>query len=197
MKKKLAYGCGALVILALIVGGFLMWRLSVPPKQLESSLPATPEERAQQEMAVKKLKRQADAIHKRAKQGAKAPFAMRISEDQLNAMLAQGIEKSEKFDVENLAAKLEPNLMTLQGTAKYHGAPVTLTITGNLAQNGSEVVFNVESMWLGKFSAPDKWKERASAVVSKQLNRAIARDIGELNSVEINAGEILVRGVTK
>jgi hypothetical protein len=194
--KKNACGCGILLIL-IIIGGFLAWRLWGPPPPIASSVATTPEGRARQKAVARQLRDQVETIHSQARQGAHAPFELRISEEQLNALLAQGVEKGGKFDVQNLAARLEPDLLTLQGTANYHGAPVTLTITGNLALVNSRIQFEAKSLWLGGFPAPEKWRDQASEFVSRQINNAIAKDAGRLDEVKIQSGELIVRGVTR
>jgi len=194
--KKIACGCGILLLL-IIIGAFLAWRFLGPPRPIASSVATTPEARARQKAAVQQLREQVETIHRQARQGAHAPFELRISETQLNALLAQGVEKGGKFDVQNLAARLEPDLLTLQGTANYHGTPVTLTLTGNLALVNSRIQFKAKSLWLGGFPAPDKWRDQASEFVSRQINSAITKDAGRLDEVKIQSGELVVRGVTR
>lgn len=197
MQKKLAYGCAILFALLFIVAAFMLWRLSMPPQQIASSVATSPEQRAQQQAAVKQLRNQIEAIHDQARKNERTPFTLRITETQLNGLLAKGVEKGSDFDVQNLAAKLDPNLLTLQGTANYHGAPVSLTLTGDLTLEDSKIQFNAKSLWLGPFSAPSKWRKKAAKFVTKQLNQVVSKDTSRLDSVEIQSGEIIVTGVTQ
>jgi len=197
MQKKLAYGCAILFALLFIVAAFMLWRLSMPPQQIASSVATSPEQRAQQQAAVQQLRNQIEAIHDQARKNERTPFTLRITETQLNGLLAKGVEKGSDFDVQNLAAKLDPNLLTLQGTANYHGAPVSLTLTGDLTLEDSKIQFNAKSLWLGPFSAPSKWRKKAAKFVTKQLNQVVSKDTSRLDSVEIQSGEIIVTGVTQ
>lgn len=198
MQKKLACGCGILLALVLSVTAFIFWRLSMPPQQIASSVPTSPEQRAEQKAAVQQLRNQIDTIHDQARKKERAPFTLRITETQLNGLLAKGVEKGSDFDVKNLAVKLEPSLLTLQGTANYHGAPVSLTLTGDLTLDDSnDIQFNAKSLWLGPFSAPDEWRQNAAKFVTKQINKVVSKDASHLDTVEIKAGEIVVTGVTQ
>jgi hypothetical protein len=197
MQKKLACGCGFLVALLFLVAGFIFWRLSMPPQQIASSVPTSPEQRAQQQAAVQQLRSQIETIHQQARKNERAPFTLHITETQLNGLLAKGVEKGSDFDVQNLAVKLDPNLLTLQGTANYHGAPVSLTLTGDLTLEDSKIQFNANSLWLGPFSAPSKWRKKAAKFVTKQINQVVSKDASHLDTVEIKSGEIVVTGVTQ
>jgi hypothetical protein len=197
MTKKLACGCGILIVLLLLIVAFIFWRLSMPPRQIASSVPTSPEQRAQQQAAVQQLRNQIETIHDQARQKNHTPFTLRITETQLNGLLAKGVEKGSNFDVQNLAVQLEPGLLTLQGTANYHGAPVSLTLTGDLTLADSNIQFNAKSLWLGPFSAPSKWRKKASAFVTKQINKAVSKDASHLNTVEIKSGEVVITGVTQ
>lgn len=197
MMKKIGCACGILVLLVIIAGGVMMWRLSIPPQRLASSVPATSEQRAQQETVVRQLHDQMAAIHDQAQQKQHAPFTLHITETQLNGILAKGVEKGGKYNVQNLAAQLQPGILTLQGTANYHGAPVTLTLTGNVELKNSQIQFNAKSLWLGPFQAPSKWKNEVSEFVSKQLNKAVSKDASRLDTIEIKSGELIITGVTR
>jgi hypothetical protein len=197
MQKKLACGCGFLIALLILCAAFIFWRLSIPPKQLASSIPTSPEQRAQQQAAVQQLRDQIDTIHNEARKKNHTPFTLRITETQLNGLLAKGVEKGSKFDVQNLAVQLQPNLMTLQGTANYHGAPVSLTLTGNLILQDSQIQFDAKTLWLGPFPAPSEWRKKASAFVTKQINKAVSKDASRLDTVEIKSGEVVITGVTQ
>lgn len=197
MTKKLAYGCGFLILLLILCTAFIFWRLSIPPKQLPSSSPTSPQQRAEQQAAVKKLQDQVEAIHNDASNKSHAPFTLRITETQLNALLAQGVEKGSKYEIKNLAVQLQPNLLTLQGTADYHGMLVSLTLIGSLALQDSQIQFNAKSLWLGPFPAPSKWRDKTSAFVSKQINRVVSKDASHLNTLEIKSGELIITGVTQ
>lgn len=196
--KKLACGCGILVALLFLVVAFIFWRLSMPPQQIASSVPTSPEQRAEQKVAVQQLRDDIETIHDQARKKERAPFTLHITETQLNGLLAKGVEKGSDFDVQNLAVKLDSNLLTLQGTANYHGAPVSLTLTGDLTLDDSNnIQFNAKSLWLGPFSAPDEWRNKAATFVTKQINQVVSKDASRLDTVEIKAGEIVIVGVTQ
>jgi len=197
MQKKIIYGCGFLLLLLLLIAAFIFWRLSMPPQQIASSVPTSPQQRAQQKAAVQQLRNQIETIHDKARKKERTPFTLRITETQLNGLLAKGVEKGSDFDVQNLAVKLDQNLLTLQGTANYHGAPVSLTLTGDLTLEDSKIQFNANSLWLGPFSAPSKWRKKAAKFVTKQINQIVSKDASRLDSVEIQSGEIIVTGVTQ
>ena len=197
MTKKIAYGCAILVALVFVIAAFTLWRLSIPPQQLASTTATSPAQRAKQEAAVQQLRDQIEEIHQAAKTQSRTPFTLQITETQLNGLLAKGVEKGSKFDVENLAVLLQPNLLTLQGTAKYHGAPVSLTLTGDFALENSQIQFNANSLWLGPFSAPSKWRTKASSFMTEQINKVVSKDTSRLDSVEIKSGEIVIMGVTQ
>lgn len=197
MTKKLAFGCGFLLVFLLLCAAFIIWRLSIPPQQLPSSSATTPQQRAEQKAAVKQLTDQVETIHDEARKNAHTPFTLRITETQLNALLAQGVEKGSKYEIKNLAVQLQPNVLTLQGTADYHGALVSLTLIGGLTLQDSQIQFKANSLWLGPFPAPSKWRKKTSAFVSKQLNKVVSKDASRLDTVEIKSGELLVTGVTQ
>jgi hypothetical protein len=197
MTKKLAWGCGFFLVLFLICAAFILWRLSIPPKQLASSTPASPHQRAEQQAAVKQLRDQMETIHNEARKNAHAPFELRITETQLNGLLARGVEKGSKYEIKNLAVQLQPDSLTLQGTVNYHGAPVSLTLMGDVSAHNSQIQFNAKSLWLGPFEAPSKWRDKTSAFVSKQINKAVSKDAGRLDTAEIKSGEIVITGVTR
>lgn len=197
MAKKLAYGCGFLIVLLALCAAFILWRLSIPPRQLPSSSSASPHQRAQQQAAIKRLREQVETIHNEARNNSQAPFELHITETQLNALLAKGVEKGSKYEIKNLAAQLQPDSLTLQGTANYHGALVSLTLTGNLSLQNSQIQFNAKSLWLGPFPAPSKWRKKTSAFVSKQINKVVSKDASRLDRLEIKSGEIIIKGVTQ
>jgi len=197
MIKKLACGCGFFIVLILICATFILWRLSIPPKQLPSSAPTSPHQLAEQQAAVKQFRDQVETIHNKARKNARAPFELRINETQLNALLAKGVEKGSKYEIKNLAVQLQPDSLTLQGTVNYHGAPVSLTLTGDVSVHNSQIQFNAKSLWLGPFEAPSKWRDKTSAFVSKQINKAVSKDASRLDTIEIKSGEIIITGVTR
>lgn len=169
----------------------------MPPQQLTSSIPTSPEQRTQQKAAVQQLRDQIETIHNQARKNEHMPFTLRITETQLNGLLAKGVEKGSDFDVQNLAVKLDPNLLTLQGTANYHGAPVSLTLTGDLTLVDSKIQFNAKSLWLGPFSAPGKWRNKAAKFVTKQINQVVSKDTSRLDTLKIESGEVVITGVTQ
>ncbi|MEO6909200.1 MAG: hypothetical protein ABI210_15045 [Abditibacteriaceae bacterium] len=197
MAKKITCGCGFLIALFIVCAAFILWRLSIPPKKLDSSVPTSPQQRAEQKADVKNLRDQVETIHEDARKNTHAPFTLHITETQLNALLAQGVEKGSKYEIKNLAVQLQPNSLTLQGTADYHGALVSLTLIGNLSLQDSQIQFNAKSLWLGPFPAPSKWRKKTSAFVSTQLNKAVAKDASRLDTLEIKSGELVITGVTQ
>lgn len=196
MFKKMGCGCGLLLLL-ILGGAFMFWKWSAPPRLLDSSIAKTPAQRARQQAEARQLRDQVETIHNQARQSARAPFKLHISQAQLNALLAQGVEKGSKFDVQNLAVQLQPDLLTLQGTADYHGALVTLTMTGDLTLKDSQIEFQAKSLWLGGFPAPGKWRDRASTFISRQINDVVGKDAARLDGVKIDSGEMTVWGVTR
>ncbi|MDF2440916.1 MAG: hypothetical protein JWN98_1900 [Abditibacteriota bacterium] len=190
---------GCLLILLLLVGGALfgVWRARQAPVVGDAvpfaKLPAPEKQRRREEVRV--LESKVKEIQRSAKRGEKKPFAIELTEDQLNTVLQDRIDTS-KFPISDLRAGMEPNRLLVQGHIKYQGLEGAATLTGNIEVKNGHLNFIAESLQFGVIPAPSKWKTKVETEISKRLNEALANAPGRIDKVAIEQGKMTISGIT-
>lgn len=181
----------------LLFGGWGIWQALKPASvggPLFSQLP--PQKQAERRVEAEKVTKQVEELARASKNNEHKPFSLEISQDQLNTLLQDNL-KTQKFPIRDLRAGLEPKQLTLQGTANYQGFDVPVTLKGDLqAQNGG-IKFQVESLQLSNFPAPDKWKTKIETAVAENFGKLL-RDgkNGRVKRVSVEAQKIIIEGIT-
>lgn len=194
---KRSAGC-ALVSLLLIGGAlFGVWRARQAPTVGDAvpfaQLPAPEKQRRRAE--VRALESQVKEIGRSARQGEKKPFAIVLTEDQLNTVLQERLDTS-KFPIRDVRAGMQADRLLVQGQIKYQGIEGPATLAGNLQVEAGRLRFVAESLQFGMIPAPSKWKAKVEAQISERLNEALANAPGRIQKVAIEQGKMTISGVT-
>lgn len=190
---------GCVLVSLLVVGAALFgaWRVRQPPVVGEavpfSQLPAPEQKRRRED--VRALESQIKEIQRSARQGQKKPFALVVTDEQLNTVLQDRLDTS-KFPIRDLRAGMEPNRLLVQGQIKYQGIEGAATLTGNLEVDNGRLIFVAESLQFGMIPAPSKWKSKVETQISEKLNEALANAPGRIEKVAIEQGQMTISGIT-
>jgi len=190
---------GCVLVLLLLVGAALfgVWRARQAPTVGDvvpfAQLPAPEKQRRREE--VRALESQVKEIGRSARQGEKKPFAIVLSEDQLNTVLQDRLDTS-KFPIRDVRAGMQPNRLVVQGQVKYQGIEGPATLAGNLEVEAGRLRFVAESLQFGMIPAPSKWKTKVETQISEKLNEALANAPGRIEKVALEQGKLTISGVT-
>jgi hypothetical protein len=185
------------VLLVVIGGGYLFWRIKTPPTVGENfkTLPAEEQQRRRED--ARKLEDQVQEVIRKKKGGDKSPFRLTASEAQLNTLLQDRIN-TEKFPIHDLRAGLEDGQLTLQGTVPYKGTDVQATLSGKVSAEDGKVAYKVESLLLGGlFQAPDKWKRKVEKQVTPQINKALEHENINITRAAVEDKQLILEGVPR
>lgn len=190
-------GClGVLALLLLGCGGFWAWTHLAGPRLDRTPLarlPAVEQQKRRTEARV--LEDQVRDIGRSARAGEKKTFELEVTDEQLNTLLQERLDTS-KFPIRNLAVGFEPGRVVAQGDVKYNGFEATATLEGTVELREGRLVYTTDSLQIGGLPAPKKWKSQLDSQVTAQLNRALSRAPGRVESVRIEAGKMIVSGQT-
>lgn len=190
-------GClGVLALLLLACGGLWAWTQLSGPRLDRRPLAKLPvQEQQKRRVEARALEDQVRDIGRSAQAHEKKPFELEVTDQQLNTLLQDRLDTS-KFPIRNLAVGFEPGRVVAQGDVKYNGFEATATLEGTVELRGGQLVYETDSLQIGGLPAPKKWKSQLDSQVTEQLNRALSRAPGRVESVRIEAGKMIVSGQT-
>ena len=184
------------VLLLLAGGGFLVYRALSGPAPVPRLADLSPQERAARRADAQKLTEQVDEVARAVKKGEKTAFALSATQSQLNTLLQDKLQ-IKNAPVSNLSAQLQPGQLILNGRAKYGGVNVPVSINGDLKARNGGLVFQVESLKLGGFGAPDGWRDKVQKAASDALEKALSQGQKvRFDEVKIERERLTVKGQT-
>lgn len=196
MKNRALLGV-LLVVLALAgLGAFLFWRARTPPQvtQTVKFSQAPPAEQEKRRDDAQRLIEDVGEVLQSAKRKEHKKFRVVATEEQLNTLLQDRLDTS-RFPIRDLSLGLQPDNVAVQGTTDYQGLEVTATMDGAVVVENNRLQYKVKSLRLGGFPAPAKLQNKVEEKISQLLNRAGPLP-GQIESVKIEAGRMIVEGVT-
>ena len=155
-----------------------------------------PEIQTRRREEAKTLTDQVGDVARAARHKEHKPFELTATEDQLNTLLQDRI-KTGNLPVNNLRLGLQSGQIILQGDAKYKGITAPATLSGTLEPRDGGVRFEVQSLTIGGFPAPDGWKDKIERTVGQNLDKFFRgeRD-AHIDTVKIEPGQLTVTGTT-
>lgn len=197
MKSPFAKGCLALVLLLIVGGGYLFWRVKTPPVVGENFKTFSPEEQQRRRDDAKKLEEETADIVRRVKRGDRAPFRLVATEAQLNTLLQDRI-RTDKFALRDLRVGLKADELTLQGNVPYEGLETTATLTGNIETHNGRIVFNAHKLLIGGLiEAPKDWKKKVEEQVTEQLGKLLKNADVNVTRAEVEDGQLVIEGARR
>jgi hypothetical protein len=194
---KLRTGCALLGLVAVFGAMYGVYRAQNPP-QIGGSVPfsqLSAEQKEAKRQSARQLESQVEELARSARKGEKKPFALVVKADDLNTLLESRVDTS-KFPIRDPRIGMSPDQLQLQGKVLYKGFEGVVTLAGKvIAQNG-QLVFEADSLQIGGLPAPGEWKTKAETEISKQLNNAIKKAPGRVDSVAIEQDQMTISGVT-
>lgn len=187
---------GLIVLLVLLcVGGLAWWKTRAPQVGGVPFAQLSPAQQQERRQDAEKLETQVREIAQSARKKERKPFKITASEDQLNTLLQDRI-RLEKAPIRDIKAGLQPDVLSVQGTVNYNGIDVVATLDGQIGVRDGKLSYEVDSLKLGGFNAPEKWKGRVEKVVAEKLNKAFADAPGRITRAQIEAGKLTIEGET-
>jgi hypothetical protein len=167
---------------------------NVPFKQLPRA------EQQKRREDVQELSSQVREVERAAKAGEKKPFALEVTDEQLNTLLQDRIDLS-KFPIRNLRVGFEPERIVAQGDVEYKGFTTKATIEGTVELHDGALVYKTESLEAGVLAGaalpmPGNLKEKIDTQVNRQLARALKAAPGRIDEVRLEQGKMVVSGQT-
>jgi hypothetical protein len=191
-------GCGCAAVLAVVgigAGGWWLWNFFNPPQIGENFQALSPQQKQQRRAELQQLETQLRGIKETGQRGEKKPFALPITETQLNTLLQDRLNTS-KTPLQNVRAGIAPDGITLQGNIQIQNFDAAATIKGTVQARNGQVEFQTQTLQLGGFSV-DSQREKIDREVSRALNKALENAPGAVESIELEQGKIVIRGRTK
>ena len=187
-----------LIALALLVigGAYFAYRVFSGPASAPRLADLSPAQQAARRADAKELVGKVNEIARAAKKGEPKNFTLVASQDQLNTLLQDNL-KIKNAPVSDLSAALEPNRLVLSGRAQYKGLNVPLVINGGLKAKDGGLDFEIESLTLGGFAAPQKWKDKAKKAAGEAIEKALSGGQKlRFDEVQIENEKLTVKGQT-
>ncbi len=190
-------GCAGALAGALLLGGGLWAWSHLRGPHLSSvpfaKLPA--QEQARRRGDAQQLEGQVSSIEQASRAHEKKPFALEISDEQLNTLLQDRLDLS-KFPIRNLRVGFEPGRVVAQGEVNYKGFPATGTLEGRVRLQSGRLIYQTDSLQVMGVPLPGNWKGQLDKQVSAQLNSALKRAPGRIEDVQIEQNKLVVSGHT-
>ena len=189
------------VVLALLVivlgAGYGVYRSLNPPRV--GGIPFEqlgPEEQTRRRAAAHALEDRIGDVARATRQRQHKPFQLTATEDQLNTLLQDRL-KTRNLPVSNLRIGLEKDRIALQGDAKYQGLSAPATLYGTLEPYQGGVRLQVQSLTIGGFPAPEKWKGKIESAVTENLDKFFRGEHdAKIDAVTMEPGQLTVSGTT-
>ncbi|MBV9470326.1 MAG: hypothetical protein JO316_02755 [Abitibacteriaceae bacterium] len=194
MKSRSASGCLVGVIALLGLAAFLFWRARTPPQVGENFSQLPPATQQQRRTEAKQFLDQVHGIQESARRKEHRTFTLEVSEAVLNTLLQDNLH-TDKFQVRDLRAGLEPNQLTLQGHVIYNQFDAIATLTGNVTVADGKLVYQADSLKIGGMKAPNQWKDKTERVVTQQLNGLLKNAPGRIEHVTVAQQKLIIEGV--
>lgn len=197
MKSPFVKGCLGVLLLLVLGGGFLFWRIKTPPRVGEDFKSLSPAEKQARREDAKKLEEQTADVVRRVKSGDTTPFRIVASEEQLNTLLQDKV-RTEKFAIHDLRVGLKTHQLSLQGVVPYKGFDATMTLTGDVVAENGNIVFKADDLLIGGLAkAPDKWKKKIEKQVTKQLGKLLDNADVNVTNASVENGQLVIEGARR
>ena len=184
------------IFLLLLVGGYFAYRAFSGPALAPRLADLSPEQQAERRADADKLVRQVDEVAQAARKNERSDFKVTATQDQLNTLLQDKI-KIKSSPVTDLSAALQPDSLVLSGRAQYNGIEVPVVINGDLRAKNGGLELEIESLTLGGFGAPQKWKDKAKKAAGEAMEKALSQGQNvRFQSVKIESEKLTVTGQT-
>jgi hypothetical protein len=122
------------------------------------------------------------------------PFALTITEDQLNTLLHDRVD-TKKTPLRDVRAGLSRGGLTLHGRVLYKGFDATAALQGDIEVRNNQLDYKTKSLTVDGFPV-SALKDRIDREITQALNRALKDAPGRITDTEIGDGEMTISGVT-
>lgn len=194
MKSRFVIGCALIVVLLLVIGGYLFWRIKTPPHVAENfkELPSAEKQRRRRE--TQQLEQQVKDVVRSIKAGNKSSFRLEANAEQLNTLVQDRV-RTEKFAIHDLRVGLDDNELTLQGIVPFKGMETTATLTGDVKAENGKLKYSVKKFLIGGlFEAPSKWKRKIEDSVEKNLNKLLTNENIHITRAAVEGKKLIIEG---
>jgi hypothetical protein len=193
-------GCGSLVVLLLILAAVLYHKaMAVPPEARQPAQPAATPGAAHPGVAAAPecppFEQQRQEIERVASRGQPANVNMRLTEGQINDLIAQNAGADS--GLQNLRASLGIGDITLTGTTYWRGRQVYLTATGRPQAVGGRPRFELYSVRVGTLGLPASAVAQFQAEIDRGLDDWAAKNPFDVTDVSVYDGELVMSGTTR
>ena len=193
MKKFL----GLVLLVVLFGAAFAVYRATHQPRV--GGIPLvqlSPVEQSHRRAAARELTHQVGEVAQATRRREHKGFHLTASEEQINTLL-QDRFKGQRLPVNNLRVGLQQDRIVLQGDANYQGFSAPATLYGVLRPENGGVRLQVQSLTVGGFPAPDKWKTKIEGTVTKNLDKFFRgkHDV-KIEEIKTEPGKLTVSGTT-
>ena len=188
----------ALALLVIVLGaGYGVYRSLNPPRVGGTPfVQLGPAEQMRRRAAARELTDRVNDVARATRHREHKPFQLTATEDQLNTLLQDRL-KTRNLPVNNLRVGLEKDRIALQGDANYKGITAPATLYGTLEPYQGGVRLQVQSLTIGGFPAPDKWKDKIETAVTENLDKFFRGEHdAKIDEVKMEAGQLTVSGTT-
>jgi hypothetical protein len=83
-----------------------------------------------------------------------------------------------------------------QGEVKFNGVEATATLAGTVLLENGRLSYKTESLQVAGLPTPSGWKKKLDASITEQLNLALKKAPGRVDTVRIEPGKMIVSGQT-
>ncbi|MGI5818027.1 MAG: hypothetical protein ACOX9R_08005 [Armatimonadota bacterium] len=199
-KRKLStaawfgIGCGAVIVVVLIVGAVLWLMVSgeppLPPEaRATGSAPSTPSPSAPGSTAPP-LQQQMQYVEQAERSDQPVPVTMTIRQSELNDMLRQ----ESTGEVRDLQVYFGTGTIAATGKVNYRGRPVHLTIRAEPVVSDGRLRLDVREVMVGRLHAPDAVREQVRGEIDRGMERAMRQHNVHVNSVHVGQDVMTVSG---
>ncbi len=133
-------------------------------------------------------------LAKSARRKEHKPFALTITEQQLNTLLQDRLNTA-KFPIREPRAGLSPERLALQGRVNYGGLDAVATLSGNIVVKDGELKYEAESLEVGGIPVPSL-REKAQKSITRALRDWQKGAPGRIQSIVIADKKMTIEGVT-
>lgn len=186
---------GIVLLVLVLLGGYAWWRVRTPPVVGDDFARQAPAEQERRRGEARKLKTQFEELATAAREGKRQPFTLDISQEQLNTLLQDNI-RAENAPVKDLRAGISQDGLAVQGEIKYEGFNAVVTMNGNIVVESGKLKYGIDSLQIGGLPAPKSLRRKAEDQMTERVNKYLARTPGTIESVDVQDGKLVIRGIT-
>jgi hypothetical protein len=194
-------GCAVVVVALFVVLGILYSRATAIPASVRArSEPAsaqqdTPSAPGGAEL-VPSVEEQTHQIQRTIESGQAAQVALRVSEAELNRLVAEGGGSS--GEIRDLHVVLQGDHLSVAGLTRWAGRQVYLTAQLTPQASNGRLGLRVDSVWAGNLGLPGSVVSRIQADVDRAMaNHQFVDERVHIDDAAVSGGELVISGHTR